>query len=167
MNKLFVLDTNVLLYDADCIFAFEDNDIIIPLVVLEELDSKKNRLDEVGKNARQAARNLDDLRMKSNLKNGVKLESGGTLRIMSQEDVEEDDLEIPREIQGSKTDHVIIRMAKYIEHKEKRKVVLVTKDINVRVVCDVVGVSCEDYRKHRVLKSVSGLYSGVARTDVG
>ena len=60
MNKLFVLDTNVLLYDADCIFAFEDNDVIIPLIVLEELDSKKNRHDEVGKNARQAARNLDD-----------------------------------------------------------------------------------------------------------
>lgn len=166
MNKLFVLDTNVLLYDADCIFAFEDNDVIIPLIVLEELDSKKNRHDEVGKNARQAARNLDDLRIKSNLKNGVKLENGGTLQIMSQEDVEEDSLQVPREIQGSKTDHVIIRMAKYIEQKENRKVVLVTKDINVRVVCDVVGVSCEDYRKHRVLKSVSGLYSGVSRAEV-
>jgi PhoH-like ATPase len=166
MNKLFVLDTNVLLYDADSIFSFEDNDIIIPLIVLEELDSKKNRHDEVGKNARQAARNLDDLRLKSNLHSGVKLDNGGILKILSQEDVEDKNVDIPVEIQGSKTDHVIIRMAKYIEHKENRKVVLVTKDINVRVVCDVVGVSCEDYRKHRVLKSVSGLYSGVQRLEI-
>jgi PhoH-like ATPase len=166
MNKLFVLDTNVLLYDADSIFSFEDNDIIIPLIVLEELDSKKNRHDEVGKNARQAARNLDDLRLKSNLHSGVKLDNGGILKILSQEDVEDKNVDIPVEIQVSKTDHVIIRMAKYIEHKENRKVVLVTKDINVRVVCDVVGVSCEDYRKHRVLKSVSGLYSGVQRLEI-
>ncbi len=166
MNKLFILDTNVLLYDADSIFSFEENDIIIPLIVLEELDSKKNRHDEVGKNARQAARNLDDLRIKSNLHKGVKLETGGTLRILSLEDVEDETVEIPSEIESTKTDHIIIKMAKHMEHKEKRKVILVTKDINVRVVCDVVGVSCEDYRKHRVLKSVSNLYSGVRRVDV-
>ena len=166
MNKLFILDTNVLLYDADSIFSFEENDIIIPLIVLEELDSKKNRHDEVGKNARQAARNLDDLRIKSNLHKGVKLETGGTLRILSLEDVEDETVEIPSEIESTKTDHIIIKMAKHMEYKEKRKVILVTKDINVRVVCDVVGVSCEDYRKHRVLKSVSNLYSGVRRVDV-
>ena len=154
MNKLFILDTNVLLYDADSIFSFEENDIIIPLIVLEELDSKKNRHDEVGKNARQAARNLDDLRIKSNLHKGVKLETGGTLKILSLEDVEDKSLKIPSEIESTKTDHIIIKMAKHMEHKEKRKVILVTKDINVRVVCD------------RVLKSVSNLYSGVRRVDV-
>ena len=86
MKKTFVLDTNVLLYDAGCLLSFDDNNIIIPLIVLEELDRHKKRPDEVGRNARQSVRTLDELREKGSLQLGVELESGGTIKIISPAD---------------------------------------------------------------------------------
>ena len=84
-KKTYVLDTNVLLSDPTSIFAFEENDLIVPMAVLEELDRHKSRQDEVGRNARQVSRTLDDLRVSSGstLVKGVKLHSGGTLRVAS------------------------------------------------------------------------------------
>lgn len=81
MRKIYILDTNVLLHDANSIFNFEDNDVVIPAVVLEELDSKKRNQDEIGRNARAIGRSLDVLRSKGALHDGVVLENGGTIRV--------------------------------------------------------------------------------------
>ena len=79
MKKTFVLDTNVLLYDAECLLSFDDNNIVIPLIVLEELDGHKRRPDEAGKNARRSVRTLDKLRELGSINEGIDLESGGTV----------------------------------------------------------------------------------------
>src|SRR5512141_3482148 len=81
MKKVFVLDTNVLLHDPKSIFSFEDNDVVIPIVVIEELDKFKKGVDEVGRNARQVSRILDEYRQKGKLSQGVQLDGGGCLRV--------------------------------------------------------------------------------------
>ncbi|MCU6340322.1 hypothetical protein KW823_27810, partial [Enterobacter quasiroggenkampii] len=81
MSKIFVLDTNVLLHDPNALFAFGDNEVIIPAVVLEEIDSKKRNADEIGRNARTVSRLLDGLRDVGHLHSGVKLHNGGTLKV--------------------------------------------------------------------------------------
>ena len=82
MKKTFILDTNILLHDVNSIYAFEDNDIVIPMVVIEELDMFKSEGDSRGKSARMVSRELDALRAKGRLNEGVKLPSGGTLKIV-------------------------------------------------------------------------------------
>nr|WP_260677298.1 PIN domain-containing protein [Bacillus licheniformis] len=81
MSKIYVLDTNVLLQDPNSIFSFEDNEVVIPAVVLEEVDSKKRYMDEIGRNARRVSKLIDDLRLKGKLYENVPLPNGGSLRI--------------------------------------------------------------------------------------
>jgi hypothetical protein len=80
MSKIYVLDTNVLLQDPNSIFSFEDNEVVIPAVVLEEVDSKKRYMDEIGRNARRVSKLIDDLRLKGRLYENVPLPNGGSLR---------------------------------------------------------------------------------------
>src|SRR6266571_5131643 len=97
-KKSFVLDTNILLHDSQAIFSFDDNNIIIPLIVLEELDRHKDRQDEVGKNARDFSRTLSSLiKEDKNIKSGIKLHNGGILKILSVDDVKES-YSIPSEL---------------------------------------------------------------------
>ena len=95
LPKVFCLDTNVLLYDSESLFAFDDNIVVIPLVVLEELDTKKSRMDDVGQNARKVSRHLDKLRKQGSLSDGVALKNGGTIRITKRLDISDD---MPEEI---------------------------------------------------------------------
>src|SRR5690606_18614441 len=81
MKKIFVLDTNVLLHDPHAIFAFEDNEVVIPAIVLEEIDSKKRNADELGRNARYVSRMLDGLRQRGRLHDGILLDNGGTIKV--------------------------------------------------------------------------------------
>lgn len=81
MNKIYVLDTNVLLQDPLAIFAFEENEVVIPAIVLEEVDSKKRYMDEIGRNARQVAKIMDQFREKGRLHEKVPLDNGGQLRV--------------------------------------------------------------------------------------
>lgn len=166
MKKTFVLDTNVLLYDSESIFSFDDNNIVIPLIVLEELDQKKNRQDEIGKNSRKSSRYLDELRDQGSLQKGVKLKSGGIIKVLSKDQIEGFDNVLLSDMDESKPDSIIIATAYSLQKNEKDPVILVTKDINVRVTCDVLGVQCEDYRKHRVVSDAETLYSGVQRIEV-
>tara|TARA_Y100000592_G_scaffold65180_1_gene101410 strand:+ start:552 stop:1877 length:1326 start_codon:yes stop_codon:yes gene_type:complete len=166
LKKTFVLDTNVLLYDAESIFSFEDNNIVIPLIVLEELDQKKNRQDEIGKNCRKSSRYLDELRAQGSLQEGVEIKSGGILRILSKDQIKDFDDIMLSDMDPEKPDSIIIATAKSLQGASDHPVILVTKDINVRVACDVLGVQCEDYLKHRVVSDADTLYSGVKRIDV-
>lgn len=169
MKKTYVLDTNVLLSDPNSLFSFEDNDLIIPMVVLEELDKQKSRQDEVGKNARHVSRSLDTLRSDGSLINGVKLRSGGTLRIAQISAVHLDKL--PFELQSSKVDNMIIAfmvcLHAELEGPEGLPVpILVSKDINVRIKCDSLGIKCEDYLKMRVASDTKEFYRGVDVIEV-
>lgn len=165
MKKTYVLDTNVLLSDPSSIFSFEDNVLIIPMVVLEELDQHKSRLDEVGKNARQISRTLDELRLKGNgnLISGITLQNGTILKVVS---IHQNNINnLPPELQSTKVDNIIISfMLQLMETNDT--CVLVTKDINVRIKCDSLGIRCEDYLKMRIMSDTEHFYKGVAIIEV-
>ncbi len=160
MNKTFVLDTNVLLHDPNSIFAFEDNDVVIPIVVIEELDKFKKQVDEIGRNARQASRHLDALRLRNKLSAGVSMDNGGTLRVeLNHATI--DPCPMPKDLFLSLADNRILMVALCLEKEQPgRTVVLVTKDTNLRIKADAVGLKTEDYEKDTV--DISELYSGEA-----
>jgi PhoH-like ATPase len=171
MKKTYIIDTNILLSDPNSLFAFEEHDVIIPMAVLEELDRHKSRPDEVGKNARQVSRSLDELRgLDQGLTHGVKLPSGSTLRIVSIDDVSLKQL--PIELQENKVDNLIIALMRRLtldsNNLDSRdpNPILVSKDINVRIKCDALGIKCEDYRKLRVVNDPQKFYTGVKVIEV-
>ena len=157
MRKTYVLDTNVLLTDFNSLFSFDQNDIIIPLKVVEEIDKHKKRQDGVGINARATIRILDSLRASGNLYKGVKLgEQKGILSIKSI-----DLSDIPDNLEKSDADNQIIATAIKEAGKYKRKkVILVSSDLNMRVKCDALNITSEDYVPNRVINNVSDIYSG-------
>lgn len=159
-KKTYVLDTNVLLSDPNSIFSFDEHDVIIPMVVLEELDKHKSRPDEVGRNARQVTRTLDNLREKGNLVDGVELNAGGALRV-GRMDVIHVDASTMTGLDLNKPDNLIIAFTRY--HVGS---ILVSKDINVRIKCDSLGVKCEDYLKMRVADDPQKFFKGVDVVEV-
>lgn len=164
MVKTYVLDTNVLLIDANSIFAFDDNNVIIPLVVLEELDRHKTKLDDIGRNARQVCRFLDDLRNSAgSLLTGVRLLSGGLLKIESTK-AQYSEL-LPSDLQREKVDNQIIAFMLYLKCLGQQTI-LVTRDINVRVKCDALGIECQDYLKVRIKEDSTKFYKGVSVINV-
>jgi len=141
-RKSFVLDTNVLLHNAECITSFADNMVVLPMAVIEELDRFKGDNNELGRSARQVIRTLDALRAKGNLRDGVPLEKGGILRIMATgEKLEGLDLELG--------DNRILSVA-YELHKRGERVIFVSKDINARLKADALGLQAVDFEKQKV-----------------
>ncbi len=142
--KSFVLDTNVLLHDPDSIFSFKDNKVVIPLTVIEELDTFKKYNDERGRSARLISRRLDTLRGKGKLSQGVSIKNGGTLVIEMIREVE-----FPKEFLISKSDHQILSVALYLKQKGEN-VVFITKDINLRIKAEILDITTQDYEKSKV-----------------
>src|SRR3989339_2090584 len=129
VQKTYILDTNILLHNPQAIHAFEDNDVVIPLAVIEEIDHQKRRQDEIGKNAREVSRSLDELREKGSLAEGVVSPGGGTVRI----EVNHGSIDkLPKGLDWSKHDNRILAVT-YQLHQEKENVHLVTKDLNLRI----------------------------------
>lgn len=163
MKKIFCLDTNVFLYDPMAIYAFQDNDILVPLTVLEEIDHIKNsRFDDAGRNARMTNRILDELRQQGDLTLGVKLPGGGVLRIVKSGYTHQ----MPAELDKDRTDNFIIATVLEQQRQLETRVILITKDISMRIKCDVLGVTCEDYLKHRVAGKTDMIYGGVTVASV-
>jgi len=157
-KKIYVIDTSVYLTDASCIYSFGNHDIVIPLKVLEEIDKHKKRQDGVGSNARRIIRILDELRAKGNLQKGVRIEKGkGILRVKGYHPL----TELPSDLNPSIPDNIIIGAAltEGIENPT-RKIIVVSKDVNMRVICDSVGIVAEDYKAEKVLDKDSELYTG-------
>lgn len=156
-----MLDTNVLLQDPFSIFSFEDNEVVIPAVVLEEVDSKKRYMDEIGRNARQVSRMIDSLRETGKLHEKIPLENGGILRI----ELNHRSFQQLQEIFVEKTnDNRILAVAKNLSLEEQTKengrtVILVSKDALVRVKADAIGLLAEDFLNDRVVE-VDHLYTG-------
>ncbi len=165
MKKTFVLDTNVLLHDPNSIFSFADNDVVIPIVVIEELDKFKKGSDEISRNARQVSRHLDKLRLQNKLSIGVTLESGGRLRVELNHHHDEP-CPLPPELLTSVTDNRILMVALCLSKDlPDSPVVLVTKDTNLRIKADALGVRTEDYETDNV--DIMELYSGESELTVG
>ena len=160
-KKNYVLDTSVYLTDADSLYNFGNNDIFIPLKVLEEIDKHKKRQDSVGINARKTIRTLDEMRAKGNLQKGVRLDKGkGIVKVISYEVLK--DVVFPPDLDMSIPDHMIIATAMAIREESTRKTVVVSRDINMRVICDSIGLLAEDYTTEKVVTCSDELYSGLA-----
>jgi PhoH-like ATPase len=163
LRKTFILDTNVLLSDIRALESFEDNDVVIPLAVLEELDHNKKRMDEVGRNARAVCRYLDSFRQQGSLHDWVPINSGGRLCVMMNGDDVKDIL--PPELLRDKNDNLVIGLALSLKKRGVNPIVI-SKDINVRVKCDALGISAQDYLKQRAAELAEHLYTGVAVKEV-
>lgn len=162
MQKIYVLDTNVLLYSAQALESFEDNKVVIPMAVIEELDKFKKHQDELGRNARQVIRRLDALRAKGSLFTGVPLDNAngkaaGILQVIAGEGVVVEGMDM------SQPDNRILRVA-FMLHKENPSVILISKDINLRLKADSLGVPVEDFERERV--NFDELFSGESEMTV-
>jgi PhoH-like ATPase len=164
LKKTYVLDTNVLLSDPTSIFSFEEHDVFIPMAVLEELDNHKSRQDEVGKSARTVSRSLDDLRQTGSLLEGIILPQGGTLKVVTIPPEWLSCLPVELKPADPKVDNMIIAFMMSLH--ETQNAVLVSKDINVRLKCDALGIRCEDYRKMRVTSDQKSFYRGVEVIEI-
>jgi len=159
-KKTYILDTNVYLTDANSIFAFGKNDIMIPLKVIEEIDKHKKRQDSVGLNARNTIRILDLLREKGNLKKGVRIGKGKGLLYIRHCDVSL----LPRELDPTDADNMII--GTILAEKKNfptKKIIAVSRDVNMRIKFDSLDVKTQDYTVGQVVQDSSMLYTGFAK----
>lgn len=163
MKKVFLLDTNVLLHDPEAMLRFEDNDVVLPITVIEELDRFKKQPEMVGRNARHTSRLLDELRQTGNLTEGIPLTpEGGMLKVML---CHRETLQIlPVELEGDKGDNAILAVALELTHRSEYPVILVSKDTNLRIKADALSVVAQDYETDKV--DVAELYSGTTEVAV-
>ena len=156
-ENIYIIDTSVCLTDFRCIYHYGKSNIVIPMKVLEEIDKHKKRQDSVGTNARNIIREFDLLRERGSLQNGVSLGNElGILRV-SRIDVED----IPPDFDESDPDHIIMTAAISEQKKNPdKKIIIVSRDINMRVMTDSLGIISEDYIENQVIKVQSDLYTG-------
>ncbi|HRK01905.1 MAG TPA: PhoH family protein [Oligoflexia bacterium] len=160
MRKAFVLDTNVLLFDPLAINKFGSNDVIIPITVIEEIDRFKREMSENGRNARQFSRLMDQIRKQGQLSQGVKLPNGAILMVELGSGGP-----LPTELSADRADNRILATAMNMRKlAPKRPVVFVTKDTNLRIKADALGLDAEDYEPTHTHSE--DLYSGVATLQV-
>ena len=159
-RKIFIIDTCVLLYDKNSIHSFPENDVLIPLVVLDELDRFKDKKGLIGENARYINRFLDDLRKEGSLHQGIKLENGQTIKVALT-----GFNKVPVGLDPNYTDNKMISLALGIQNQVKQKVILVTKDINFRVKCDSLGIYSEDYYKDKIQLEDQGVFKGYSEIE--
>tara|TARA_R110000824_G_scaffold3253_3_gene15469 strand:- start:10088 stop:11407 length:1320 start_codon:yes stop_codon:yes gene_type:complete len=159
-KKTYVLDTNVYLTDANAIFAFGKNDVLVPLKVIEEIDKHKKRQDSVGLNARNVIRILDNLRGKGSLKNGVRIAKGKGIIYIRNSDVSL----LPKELSTIDPDNMIIgTVLTEKQNYPNKKIIAVSRDINMRIKFDSLNIRVEDYTVGQVVQNSSLLYTGFTK----
>ena len=162
MKKNYILDTNVLLHDPESLLSFEDNSVILPIEVIEEIDRFKRESTELGQNARTVSRMLDSFRGEGRLSEGVKLPNGGQLRIVFQKS---DAKTNGYSFANDSVDNRILSVASGVKKSQpKNQTIMVSKDINLRIKADALGVQAEDYENDRVL--IKDLYTGMIELTV-
>ena len=165
-RKLFVLDTNVLMHDPLSLFQFEEHDVYLPMMTLEELDSHKKGMSDVARNARQVSRYLDQLlgHAKGNIADGVELNALGNTEARGKLFFQTQMIEstLPQGLPQGKADNQILAVVRALQANEKddRSVVLVSKDINMRIKATALGLAAEDYFTDKTLDDTDMLYSG-------
>ena len=168
VKKLFVLDTNVLMHDPTSLFRFDEHDLYLPIATLEELDQHKRGLSDVSRNARQASRFLDEIVSAAveDIKSGLVIktkegqQSKGRLFLQT----EAMNGELPATLASGRTDNQILSVVRTLQGREpQREVVLVSKDINMRIKARALGLAAEDYTNDKVLEDADLLYTGLRR----
>jgi PhoH-like ATPase len=170
-TKLFVLDTNVLMHDPTSLYRFEEHDIFVPMMTLEELDSNKKGMSEVARNARQASRSLDEIvnSCPEGIEEGISLvEASSQLasgRLFLQ--TEAVNVQLPAAMPTAKGDNQILAVVMHLFEKydKKREVILVSKDINMRIKARALGLAAQDYFNDKVLEDTDLLYTGTKEID--
>ncbi len=173
-TKLFVLDTNVLMHDPTSLFRFEEHDVFLPIITLEELDNNKIGMSEVARNARQASRFLDEIvsQAEMHMSDGIPLQrhaaDSATGRLYLQTEAINGALPANLPIGMGKTDNQIIGVIIYLQKRDPhREVILVSKDINMRIKARALGLAAEDYFNDKVLEDTDLLYTGVRELPPG
>jgi len=171
-RKTYIVDTNVLLSDPESLFAFAENEVILPLTVIEEVDKNKTKPSEAGANARETARKLADM-IKTNppgtLKTGLTLKNGGLLRIVSIADLPDTGAMTKDWDETSKDNHILhvcYGLSKQAKKEGKPAPIFVTRDILLRVKCDFLEIPCEDYKKSSVADNPDRIFTGTCTADV-
>ena len=173
VKKLFVVDTNVLMHDPTSLFRFDEHDVYLPIATLEELDAHKRGLSDLSRNARQASRFLDEIVTGEDIKHGLPIrtkdgqQSKGRLFLQT----EAINGSLPATLASGKTDNQILTVVRALKEREElrekqerlpaREVVLVSKDINMRIKARALGLAAEDYFNDKVLEDADLLYTGV------
>ncbi|MGB6241952.1 MAG: PhoH family protein [Castellaniella sp.] len=163
-RKLFVLDTNVLLHDPTSLFRFAEHDVFLPMIVLEELDHQKKGMSEVARNARQVSRYLDDLITTADLNKGVPLDTLGNTDALGSLyfQTRATESRLPIDMPMGKADNVILSIVHGLRQESpKREIVLVSKDINMRLKARALALPAEDYLNDHVLDDSDLLYDGI------
>ncbi len=160
MEKIYILDTNVLIHDPNAIFNFQDNMVVVPIYVIEEIDRLKKDPSQLGVSARIVARKIDNLRKVGCLSSGVMLENGGKFKV----EIEGSILELPESLKNDVMDNRILAVAIHLKRIEKNSVILVTKDTNMRIKADSLGMLVEDYETDNV--DIGELYTGVEEIEL-
>ena len=157
-KKTYLLDTSVYLSDAGAIYSYGNNDIVVPLKVLEEIDKHKKRQDGVGVNARQIIRTFDSLRSRGNLFKGARIRKGKGLVFARTVDLEN----LPVSFDKADPDnHIIGTALTELKKNPNRKLIVVSRDINMRVKCDALGIPSEDYNAEQVVRKGSQIFTGL------
>jgi PhoH-like ATPase len=161
--KNYIIDTNVLLHDPNSILSFEDNQVLIPIEVIEEMDRFKRESSELGQNARKVSRMLDGFRGDGHLSEGVTLPNGGQLKVIFYKNgVEKNGHAV---LASDSVDNRILSSAANVQKAQpKNPTILVSKDINLRIKADALGLSAEDYESDRVF--ITDLYTGMTEMPV-
>ncbi len=160
--KNYIIDTNVLLHDPNSLLSFEENAVLIPIEVIEEIDRFKRESSELGQNARMVSRMLDGFRGDGSLSEGVKLPNGGKLKIAFQKNGH---INGDAHFNGNTVDNRILSLAASIQKAQpKNSTILVSKDINLRIKADALGLQAEDYETDRVF--ITDLYTGMMEMTV-
>lgn len=164
MVTTFVLDTNVLLHDPRSIFKFADNIVVLPITVIEEIDKFKKDLNEIGRNAREISRYLDQLRGIRSLSEGVPINEGkGILKVAL---IDETIFDILPDFYSKQADDLILSVAlKYQKSPDTEKVIFISKDINLRIRADAMGILSQDYLEKSY--GIDELFTGMATVSVG
>ncbi|KMQ50644.1 putative ATPase [Chitinispirillum alkaliphilum] len=162
MKKNYILDTTVLLYDAQAMFKFGQNNVIVPITVIEEIDRFKKEVTEIGTSARQTSRILDEMRKGAKLSNGVELKNGGRLfvKIGAGSMLRK----LPEELRDRSKNSMTLAIALGVKESTDIPTIFVSKDINLRVKADALGLDVEDYETDKV--DIEDLYSGVKNVTV-
>lgn len=173
-KKLFVVDTNVLMHDPACLYRFQEHDVFLPMVVLEELDRNKRGPSEVARNARQSSRFLEEIvgdATKDEIEQGIPLPSpvnsdiqSGRVFLQTQELI----FNLPKDLPGNSADNTILGAAlAYQKQRSAENVILVSKDINLRIKAAVLGIKAEDFHNDQVIEDVNLLYRGSFELPIG
>jgi PhoH-like ATPase len=158
MKKNYILDTNVLLHDPNAIHKFEENDVVIPIKVIEEIDHFKRDMSELGRSARHVSRMLDEMRSRGKLSDGVKMENGGVLKIIFNGELTGHGSKEPADFQ-------ILQMAMNLRKRNpETPCIVVSKDVNLRLKADAMGLDAQDYEHDHV--DINELYLGHSEVEV-